>query len=113
MQNILELYLYKASSSRGVDLLPNANNNFTITTDTVQVQSNQDEVAVTLDAAVHPISKQVSVVVTARGTHSNQNVFIKSLSNSSGSWVITFGLSTVSDASIDTSIDYMVYSSVV
>ncbi len=94
-------------------MLPNANNNFTITHATVVVPDSADEVSVTLDAAMHPIAKQISVVANARGSHSNQNVFVKSLSNSSGSWVITFGLSSVSVNEFLTSIDYMVYSSVV
>ena len=94
-------------------MLPNANNKITITHATVVVPHNADEVSVTLDASQHPIAKDVSVVATTRGSHSNQNVFVKSLSNSSGSWVITFGLSSVSVNEFLTSIDYMVYSSVV
>ncbi len=94
-------------------MLPNANNEFTITHYTAAVATETSEVQVTLDNAIHPAGKSVSVIANARGTNANMNVFVKSLSNSTGSWVITFGLSAVSDGTTETSIDYMVYSSVV
>lgn len=94
-------------------MLPNANNQFTITNNTIAVPGGDDQIQITLDNAVHPITKDVSVVANARGADANTNVFVKSLSNSTGSWVITFGLSAPSDWSAPVSIDYMIYSSVV
>ena len=94
-------------------MLPNANNQFTITHYTVTVPHLTDQVQVTLDNKVHPGNKTVSVVANPRGADANTNVFVKSLSNSTGSWVITFGLSALSDGTTPVSIDYMIYSSVV
>lgn len=94
-------------------MLPNANNQFTITNYTIAVPHGSDQVQVTLDSAVHPPSKTVSVVANPRGADANTNLFVKSLSNSTGSWVITFGLAAPSDGTAPVSIDYMIYSSVV
>ena len=90
-----------------------SNNQFTITYAAAPVPAGADEVSVTLDASVHPIGRTVDVVANGRGANVNMNVFVKSVSKSTGSWVITFGLSAVSDGTTETFIDYIVYTSVV
>ena len=47
------------------------------------------------------------------GTEANVNVYVKSQSNSTGEWVITFGLSAAAMSATGYEISYIAYSSTV
>ena len=91
----------------------NKNNQFSMTTNTVTVDIGQSEKAIILDTSNHPTSKGVVVIPTMHGVAANINVYIKSQSNSSGEWVITFGLSDPVTHATGFQIAYVAYSSTV
>jgi len=72
----------------------NKNNQFTMSTGFIDIPANSATKAVTLPPAIHPVNKPVVVIPTIQGAGANVNVYVKSQSNSSGSWVITFELSS-------------------
>jgi hypothetical protein len=84
-----------------------------MSTGKVTVTTDSSQMGVTLDSAVHPSEKGIVVIPTMLGTEANVNVYVKSQSNSTGEWVITFGLSAAAMSATGYEISYIAYSSTV
>jgi hypothetical protein len=84
-----------------------------MSTGKVTVTKDSSLAVVTLDASIHPSDKSIVVIPTMLGTEANVNVYVKSQSNSTSKWVITFGLSAAAMAGAAYEISYIAYSSTV